>query len=179
MSYQFSTRLLPVVVLALAFLLTGCPNLGSFTFTEESPEQTVSGSPLGGLANLFPASIPLEIDLEQELQEQDASGARSVHLIELYFELTDDTEEENFDFLDNIELEVSSADSNSDLPRRDLAWRNPVPTGENRFEFDIDEEVDLKPYAEEGLRLRTTASGSAPNNDAKFRVVATFRVHVL
>lgn len=169
-----------LVSLVAIALVTACAGFGSFTFTEESGVITIEGRSqlLGPLTDLFPAEIPLNVDLEQELAEQDASGARSVHLNELYFELVDDSVEENFDFIDEITLEISGAGS-SDLETREIAWARPVPEGEARFSFDVDEDFDIKPYAEAGLRLRTRATGSAPRDDARLRVVATFRVRVL
>jgi hypothetical protein len=167
------------LLLPLIFSLACGGGVGSFTFTEESGVIVIEGSPalLGPLTDLFPSTLPMEIDLEQELEEQDASGARSVHLTQIYFELTDDSDEPSFDFIDRISLEVSASDA--DLPRREIAWSDPVPAGVHRFFLGVDESVDLKPYAEAGLRLRTVASGSAPSQDARFRVYATFRVRVL
>lgn len=161
-----------IVIATAVMLFAGC-NVGSFTFTEESNEILVEGKDL--LGQLSPFDIPLEINLEQQLEEQDASGARSVHMIELYFEMTDDTEEPDFDFIDTITIEV---DSDSE-PKRELAWRDPVPEGQSRFELDIDEELDLKPYAEEGVTMTTSVSGTTPDDDARFKVYATFRVHVV
>ena len=167
-----------VVLVAVSTFFFACGEFGAFTFSEESDVITVDGNNTP-LADLLPTRIPLEVDLEQELEEQDASGARSVHLNDLYFEMTGDTDEPNFDFMDDITITVASRDSDSDLPERELAWSDPVPEGEDRFHLDIDEGLDLKPYAEEGLRLRTNASGSAPDDDAKFTVTAEFRVDVM
>ena len=121
----------------------------------------------------------MEVDLEEELAEQDASSARSVYLRELYFEMTEDSEKRNFDFLDDITIRVSSRKPGSDLPEVDLAWRDPVPEDQDGFALDIDEDLDLKPYAEEGLRLNTRVSGSSPSREARFKVFASFRVRVL
>ena len=173
---------LPSLFLLFA-LLVGCATLGSFTFTEESEVITIRGertlpTPMP-LADLFPTTIPLEVDLEQELAAQDASGARSIHLTELYFELTDDSRQETFDFLNRITLTVGPQDSSSELPSQELAIRNPIPEGESRFYLDVDDQLNLKPYVEEGLRLQTNVTGSAPSSEARFKVFATFRVRVL
>ena len=173
-SYLYSALLLMTLVAA-------CAGLGAFSFSEESDEIIIEPSPLSsvGLDSLFPTHIPLHVDLEQELAKQDASGARSVYLRELYFEMTDESEAESFDFIDEITIRISSRDQNSDLPDRDLAWRDPVPGGQTRFHLDIDEDLDLKPYAEEGLRMRTNASGTSPNREVRFKVYTSFRVNVL
>ena len=160
-------------------LTTGCPNFGSFTFTEVSDVIEVEGQNAIGsgtpLDDLIDTRVPMEVNLQQELEEQDASSAESVHLIDLYFELEDDSDEEDFDFMDEITITVSS-DNHAEA---ELAWKDPIPDGEERFELERDEDLDLKPYAEDGLRLNTDASGSAPEEDARFRVYAEFRVHVM
>lgn len=170
-----------VGVAALGAFLMACPAFGAFTFSEESDEITVESPALAStpLTDVFPARIPMEVELEEELAKQDASGASSVTLRELYFEITENSDKQNFDFLDDIVMRVSSRESDSDLPEEDLAWRDPIPRGENQFHLDIDEDLDLKPYAEQGLRLRTNVSGSAPSSDAKFKVFAEFRVDTL
>lgn len=167
-----------LVIALLTGLVLACGDFASFTFTEESDVITIEGSS-GLLADLMPTRIPLEVDLEQELEEQDASGAESVHLIDMQFEMTDDTDEPDFDFIDEITITVASRDDDSDLPERELAWSDPVPEGEDQFHLEVDDDLDLKPYAEEGLRLRTQANGTSPDEDAKFQVSAEFRVNVM
>lgn len=168
---------------ALLLLTPACADVGSFRFTEESQPITVAGHTdlTNGLplVDLFPAQIPFEINLEQELEEQDASGARAVYLTELYFELTDESTGENFDFLDELRLSVAPRDSSSSLLTQQIAVSDPVPQSQNRFHLEVQDDVDLKPYVEEGLRLRTNASGSAPADDVVFKVYATFRVQIL
>lgn len=162
-----------VIALTLALITVACAGIGSFSFTEESDVIVVESTLVNGL---LPTRVPMQIDLEQELQEQDASGAKSVYLTELYFEMTDDTDEDDFSaFLDDIVIEVSSDSHDT----KEIAWSDPVPTSEGRLELNVDDDLDIKPHAEEGLRFRTNANGSAPPEDAKFRVYATFRVRVL
>ncbi len=163
-----------LIVVLTAGLITACGNFGSFTFTEESQEIEVEGQS-SPLSNLLPTEIPMQVNLQQELERQDASGAQSVHLIDLYFEMTDNTDEEHFDFMNEITITVD-ADGQSE---EELAWNLDIPEGQNRFHLDTDSDLDLKPYVEEGMSLETDVSGSAPDNDARFKVYAEFRVHVL
>ena len=162
------------VVALAALTLVACSGFGSFSFTEQSNVIIVKGNSLP-LADLLPTTIPMEVDLEQELERQDASGARAVYLTELYLEMVDESEEPDFDFLDSLTLRVSSDSHGPDT----IAWKDPVGTGQRRVELDVDDSIDIKPHAEEGLRFRTQASGSSPSKDAQFRVFATFRVDVL
>lgn len=175
---KFRIASLLTVLVALPAIATACSGIGAFSFTEESEPIVIEASPLP-FSDLFPAQIPMEMNLEQELEEQDASGARSVTLTELYFETTDDTEQDNFDFVDEVTIEISSQQSDSDLPDETLAWLDDVPEGESTIFLEVDDEIDLKPYAEEGLRMNTDASGSAPSQDVEFKVFAKFRVDVI
>ena len=121
----------------------------------------------------------MEVNLEEELAEQDASGARAVYLRELYFELSEESDKRTFDFLDDITIHVASRKDDSELSEAELAWRDPIPEGQVRFDLEVDDELDLKPFAEEGMRLNTRVAGSAPSQDARFKVYATFRVRVI
>ncbi len=175
-------KFVPIAIIFTLFaFLSACAGIGAFSFSEESQPITVEASPLpgSGIDILDGLRIPMEVDLEQQLKEQEASGARSVTLTELYFETTEETTQDNFDFLDEITIEISSRQSGSDLPRETLAWQLDVPRGESKFHLEVDDDLDLKPYAEEGLRLSTSASGSAPDEDVVFKVYAKFRVNVI
>lgn len=163
------------ILTALVAVLAGCGDFGSFTFTEESEEIEVDGQGITGDLGLLEFDIPMDINLQQQLQRQDASGARSVHLIGLRFEMTENTDEETFDFLNEIEI-YADADGQS---RQLLADRDPVPEGQEQFELEVNDELDLKPYAEAGIELETEANASQPSDDARFKVFAEFRVHVL
>ena len=95
----------PLTALASILLLVtslACAELGSFRFSEESDVIEVQPSPVGGtpLGSLDGLNIPMDVDLEQELEEQSASGARSVRLRRMSFEMEADSEEEHFDFMD-------------------------------------------------------------------------------
>ncbi|MFU8806259.1 MAG: hypothetical protein ACNA8W_20780 [Bradymonadaceae bacterium] len=174
-----------IILGLIGLTFTACGNLGSFSMTEESDEIVVPGQAmglLGGLADLFPTTIPMEIDLDQQLQARDAGPAKSVFLTEIEFVITESKDPNgtnNFDFIDRVNIEIESRGSGSDLPRKRLAWNDSVQEGQRSFFLDIDGDVDLKPYIEEGLRLRSSANGSAPRNDVSFKVIAHFRVFLL
>jgi hypothetical protein len=174
-------RILCVVALLVASLAsTGCGDIGSFTFTEDSQEIVVEGSSLGGVLPESALSVfQLNINLEQELEERDADGAKAVYLTDLELQITDTEEPEgdtdNFDFLNSITIDVAA----DGLDTRQLAVRDPVPEGQRSVALDVDDDIDLKPYIEEGMSLQTDASGSQPPDDTSLKVVATLRVKVL
>ena len=173
----------PLLVAALTLLVLGLSACGiaAFTITEESGVIEIEGrsGSLLGLGDVFPTRIPLSINLEQELQAQDADGAKAVYLTNLSFVLESDSEEPNFDFIDEVTITIESTRDGSDLPAVELAWRDPAPEGATDFALEIEDGVNLKPYIEEGMRLSSDAAGSAPDQTARFRVIADFRVEVL
>ncbi len=173
-----------IALLAAVALLVGCDNIGSFDITEESQEVVVDGGPsLGNLPvnNLLPP-VPLTINLQEELEERNADGAQAVYLTDLRMEITDtaigQNDEDNFDFVDTIEVYVESRDANTSLEPRQIATLNDVPEGQMEVTFDTDEDVDLKPYIEEGIRLTTEGQGSVPEDDTSLRAIVTVTVEV-
>jgi hypothetical protein len=175
-----------VVLLALlvsTFAATGCGDngLGSFTFTEDSQEVTVQGA--GTLGGVLPdealSVFKLNINLEQELEERDAKGAKAVYLTDLKMQITDTEQPEgdsdNFDFLDAITINVTADGQQA----RQLATLDPVPDGQSTISLNVDDDIDLKPYIEAGMNLQTDASGSRPADDTSLKVIATIRVRVL
>lgn len=164
------------VALALVWVV-GCSDLVSFSFTETSQPITVEGSPLGHLPveNPFGEAIKLDIDLEQELEAQDATGAKSVHLEGLVLRITSDSDGETFNFLDELEL-FANADG---LERQPVAFIDEVPRDAGRISLETNSGVDLKPYVEEGMRLEAEARASSPDQDTAFQAIATIRVYVL
>ncbi|RAL21632.1 hypothetical protein DL240_12300 [Lujinxingia litoralis] len=179
MSYKPWRAAGALLLLLLMLSLTSC-GIAAFSFTQESDviEIEGQGSSLLGLGSLFPTTIPLTVNLAQELEAQDATGASAVYLTGVRFELEDDSQAPDFDFIDAVTINIASAQSGSELPEVDLAWRDPAPEGAGSFELEVAEGIDLKPYIEEGMRLNSAASGSAPDDDARFRVFAEFRVEV-
>ncbi len=179
---------LKYALIPLIMLLTSCGgNLGSFTFTEESQEALVMGGGNGLLEqlptqNLLPP-LSLDINLENELEQQDAGPAQAVYLDALSLDITptsepgDDTD--NFDFIDSVDVFVESTQNNSSLMRQKIAELKDVPTGQRTVDFTIIEGIDLKPYVEEGVRLTTEGSGEVPPDDTSLKAVVTIRVDLL
>ena len=168
-------------------LLCGCGDkgFGSFTFTETSQEATVQGGGLGTLLpvdNLLPP-LRLTIDLEEELESRDASGADGVYLTGLAMEITDtamaDGDVDDFDFIDEVNVFVESTSQGSSLDSIQIATLRDVPSDAMRVEFDVDDSIDLKPYIEEGIRLTTKGSAEVPEDDTSLQALVTLTVDVL
>ncbi len=177
------------VAIVLAFVLTGCSTctgVGDFTVTRETGESIVAGS-TSPLNDLLPVKVipdlDLDFDLEAELARQDAKGAKEVHLNGLVLQITDtrrpDGDEDDFDFLDRIEFRVASADPGSDLEEVVIANLESIPEGVDELELETDSEIDLKPYAEEGIVLTTSGAGSVPPDDVSVRGIVTIEVETL
>ncbi|MFW6054034.1 MAG: hypothetical protein ACOC9J_04405 [Persicimonas sp.] len=169
--------ILAVVCLASLLFGSGCGDLGSFTFTETSQEVTVQGSGLSQLPvdNPFGEALRLNIDLDQELEKQDAEGAEAVYLEGLDLRITEDSDGRDFDFLDQLTF-YANADG---LDKRQVAIIEDVPSGQSRISLDTDDSVNLKPYIEEGMRLEAEAEGSVPDDDTTLEAIAAIRVKVL
>lgn len=163
------------LMLALTPVLASCAGIGSFSFTEESEETTIQGDQTGlGLGDAF-GSLDLNIDLEEELEARDASGADEVNLTAMTLHVTEDSDGQTFDFLSSLDV-VADADG---LSERQIATIDDVPEGRSSIDLDVDETVDLKPYIEEGMTLRTEAEGNIPDEDTTVFAEVTIRVDVL
>lgn len=171
-----------LAVFCAALLCVSCGDgLASFTISETSQEVTVEGSTLGGLPvqNPFGEALQLNINLEQELQRRDATGASGVFLQDLDLKITDSAmpegDSDNFNFLSRLEI-YASADG---LDKKLVAIIEDVPQDQQKISLDTKSNVDLKPYVEKGMKLQATAQGSAPDDDTSLQAEATIRIKVL
>lgn len=173
-------------VLFVVFFVAGCSDVGSFTVEQSTGEVIVEGndSPLNDVLpdNVLPP-LALDFDLQSELEERDADGANAVYLNALTLETTetavaDADDEDTFDFLDTIEFYVESRQEGSDLERVLVGSVDPVPTGRKMLDVDVDDTIDLKPYAQEGMRITTSGSGSIPPDDVSIEGNVVIEVEV-
>lgn len=179
---------LAIALGALALPAASCgDDGGSFTVTRESGESVVEGqsSPLDDVlpTRVIP-SMRLEFDLQSELEERDAGAAKAVFVESIELVVTDSRKEgpedvDNFDFLDNIEVYIASRKDDTSLEERRIAVRDPVPEGRTSFQLDVESDIDIKPYVEEGVRLTTRGSGELPEDDVSIKAVVTLRIRVL
>ncbi len=179
-----------LIALALITLpLGGCVDgdLGSFTFTQESEEVVIQGR-AGGLLqmlpinNLFPP-MDLPINLEAQLEAQDAGPAKAVYLRALHLQITDTAQPEgdtdDFNFVREVRVFVEPTRSGSSLTRRQLAHVVDPGSALTRLDFVVDQNVDLKPYIEQGVRLTTEGRGDSPPDEVSLIAVTTLRVNLL
>jgi hypothetical protein len=168
--------------LASAVVLSGCGGLDLFAIEAPIEEQTVMGSPVGGALGTV-VDIPLNVNLEQETEARDAGPVDAVTLTSLTLRITETEEPEgdddDFDFLDAADVFVESRQAGSELPRERVAQLDPVPDGQRTIAFETFEDVNLKPYIEQGAKLTSSASGSAPPDDVSFAGMAVLQVEVL
>ena len=165
---------------SLVAVLLSCSGVGDFDVTRETDEVVVEGM-TSPLETLLPVKVlpdmDLEFDLQSELAAQDADGAHAVRLSGLEMNITEtlvgEGDEDDFDFLENIEFFVESAKADSDLPRVRVANIDEVPSGVESIQLDTDESVDLKPYAEEGILLTTSGEGTVPPDDVSIKGTVT------
>lgn len=171
-----------VALITLAFGLGGCGGDGviTFTVTKDSDEQVVEGSnnPIDDFVP-FDSPFSFNINLEQQLQKRDAKGAKRVELRGLKMLVTETKmpagDTDNFDFLDSIEFYVDSENQE----RQRLAWLTDVPQGKQTLDLNVDDSINLKPYIEEGMSLKTSAEGTPPDDDTSIKGEVTIWVKAL
>ena len=176
------------IIASLSLLACGSAGIGSFDVTEESSEAVITGgggSPLGDLLplnNLFPP-MTLMISLEEELEEQNAEGAKAIFLQDLEMVITDTEQPEgdtdNFDFVDEVNVFVESTKSGTTLEKKQIATLENVPEGQTSVSFTTENDVNLKPYVEEGMKLTTAGSGEVPEDDTSLKAIVTLTIQVL
>jgi|GEM_PF-2261663 hypothetical protein len=176
------------IIASLSLLACGSAGIGSFDVTEESSEAVITGgggSPLGDLLpvnNLFPP-MTLMINLEEELEEQNAEGAKAIFLQDLEMVITDTEQPEgdtdNFDFVDEVNVFVESTKSGTTLEKKQIATLKDVPEGQTSVSFTTEKDVNLKPYVEEGMKLTTAGSGEVPEDDTSLKAIVTLTIQVL
>ena len=163
---------LMMIVLIAAFAAS-CSDVGNFTVEQSTGEVRVEGSnsPINDVLpdNVLPP-LGLDFDLQSELEERDADGADGVYLDALTLTVTDtakadENDEDNFDFLNSVEFFVESRKQGTELDRVLVGSIDPVPAGREILDVDVDNSINLKPYAQEGMRITTRGNGSVPPDD--------------
>lgn len=167
-------------VLLLAAVLGGC-GIADFDIDQPVPEQVIAGSGLPGpLGALFP--LPLNLDISQQIKAHDTGPIDSVTLssLELTITATDapagDTDD--WSFVDQVDVFVESTKSGTTLPKAKIATVS-HPGAVQTMTFTVDESVNLKPYIDEGTKVDTQGSGTAPSDDVSYDGKGVFRVHPL
>lgn len=162
-------------------LLTGC-GITNFDISQPVPEQRVQGSGIPApIAALFP--LPLDLDLSAQIEKQTTGPIDSVTLSSLVLEITDtdragESDTDTWDFVDEIHVFVRSSADGSALPRVEIA-SVVSPGAVTAMEFAVDDEVDLKPYVDEGSVVESEAAGTIPADDISYDGEGVFTVHPL
>lgn len=174
-----NTRALPLWTLLWLFFCSGC-GLIRFDVSQGIPQQTVPGSPLGGVLPAFvPVPIPLNIDLKAETAKQGTGPATGANLKSLTLTITPhDAPAGSFDFITEVHIFIGPRDAGSALPQKEIANVTQVPKGLTTLPFAIVPEVDLLPYINAGSQLTARASGSQPRADVSYdgQVVVTIKI---
>src|SRR4051812_18035348 len=162
-------------VLVTALLATACGALG-FDVDQDLPEQTIQGSPLGGLLPSFlPSPFTLSIDVKSETQKRSTGPATSASLKALRFEATPHASPGgNFDFVDEIHIFIESPT----IPKQEIANVISVPKGATRLDLHVVPGVDLLPYLNAGATISASATGRQPTSNFTIDGHVTVTVHI-
>jgi len=172
------------VLMFLSIIACG-DDLTSITFTEQSQEAVVMGR--AGIMlplpiNIIPA-MTLNINLQDELDAQNAGAAKAVYLDAIDLKITDtkiaDGDTDNFDFIKKVDVYVESTKSSTQLQKVKIATISEVPKGQTTISLQTESNIDLKPYIEEGVRLTTSGSGDVPPDDVSLVAIVTLKVQIL
>ena len=171
-------------VLALMSLCSaGCLTFSDFQFERPLPEQTVGGSPVQiALDGAFP--ISLSLDLSTYLQALPSTRPVQMSLEDLQFSVTGTErppgDTDDFGFVRELHVFVSSSKVGSTLPRLEIAYVNNTsltPTLHMGIDVAYEWWIDLAPYVREGATVDATGSGYVPPDPVSFDGSAVFTIH--
>lgn len=164
----------------LLVLLAGC-GVADFDIDQPIQEQRIPGSPLPGpLGALFP--IPLDLDIQAQIAARETGPIDSITLSSLRLTITaterPSGDTDDWSFVDDVEVLVSSTRSGTTLPRVKIASVS-APGAVTELVFAVEKDVNLKPYIDEGSRVEGQSRGNAPPDDVSYDGLATFTIHPL
>ena len=159
------------VVAGLLASASGC-GLVSFDVSQDIPQQTVPGSPLGALLPVSLFAIPLNIDIRSETAGHGTGPASSVTLSSVSLTVTSPSGA-TFDFVDSIVIDISGPG----LAEVEIGRLQPVP-GTASISIPPTGGVDLLPYINAGATITAKASGHMPAADTTFVGTVVVTVHV-
>ena len=162
-------------------MLTGCLDI-DIEIPVATGVATVQGNEILAKANatlhgdiLQPAAIDKKLGL-------DGTDVTTVHLSEFSLlatedALADDEDLDDLSFVAAMTIFVRSTDEASNLPEIAVAWyyRDEVETEDfSEILFDVDAELELLPYVEEGFELFSKSVGAIPTDDVSVEGIAVF-----
>lgn len=168
------------VCLSIAFGSAAC-GLANFDVDQDIPEQTIDGSPLPDVFDMF-FEFPLMIDIESKIKAKETGPIDWVHLTSLELVITDAArpagDSDDWSFVRSVDVFVQSTRQGSSLPRVRVA-RASSPGPVTVMQFDPDSDINLVPYINEGSQMTTEAEADVPPDDVSFRGRAVFEVNPL
>lgn len=161
--------------------LAGCLTFSDFDLGRTVPEQTLMGSPVPApLQSAFP--FAMDLDLSEHIAKFESKRQVQVMLASLQLTVTPSSmptgDSDNFGFIDELHVFISSSTEGSTLPRIEIAYAvepGPVET----IEFAVDSTLDLKPYVSEVAKVDAVGSGTVPSDDISFDGRGVVTVHPL
>ncbi|HEV8322643.1 MAG TPA: hypothetical protein VG389_13585 [Myxococcota bacterium] len=159
---------------AAGMLGSGCQKGVHFDVSDDIPPTNVDGDPLLNQAGEVLPVVPLgpfafSFDLEAELQAHNAGPAQEINLTEMNIAVTDGLGDNDDDlaWLSEVHVFVESTMAGTELPRTEIAARSDFPDGFASLPLNVNEEIDLLPYVEEGMMITSEADGIVPPDDVQ------------
>jgi hypothetical protein len=153
--------------LALLLCTFGCGTI-PFDVTTNLSESTVQGNAQRLPLLSFLPSAPLVINLSAESQKHSVGPAQRAVLKSMTLSTTPHSSPSGtFDFLDRIQIEVSSS-SDSSLSIAKIAELSPVPKGQTTISLTPVAGVDILPYLKEDATVSAQAVGHSPDSNITY-----------
>jgi hypothetical protein len=154
--------------------IAGC-GIADFDVEQGVQAQTIQGSGIPApLAGIFP--LPLTLDLDSKIKAKDTGPIDGVTLSSLTLNIT--SAGGDWSFVKSIDVSVESTKANTNLPKVKIA-SVAMPGAVRTLNFDVDHNVNLKPYIDEGSQVDSAGSGTQPTQDVTFDGKGVFTVHPL
>jgi hypothetical protein len=167
--------------LAIAGLVasTAACGIADFNVSQAIPEQQVPGSSIPGpLATLFP--VPIDLDISSKIKAMNTGPIDSVTLSSLALTITKTAEPsgdtDDWSFVSHVEVYLESSKSGTTLAKVKIAMVS-SPGAVQTMNFEVDGGVNLKAYVDEGSKVTTTGSATAPSDDVSYDGTSVFTVH--
>lgn len=171
----WAPRAVVVAVLVMAAsMVSGCEDGIRVERSVDLPATVVPGDPVahavGELLTMPPLrSVSFGADLTSGLSDFERSVLTEVNLAVITVEVLDglDDDDDDLSWIHSLEVYAVSDRQDSTLEPVLVAWQDYFPKGEAAVGLEVDEGVDLLPYADEGLRIVSTAEAIAPPDDVE------------
>jgi hypothetical protein len=170
----------PAYAIAYALLLSGCGVL-DFDVTQSIPPQMIPGDPVAAAAGqvvsgggLLPN--PVGVDVGAQIRAHGGGALDSAHLKTLTLTIDPNSPTQNFDWLDELHIQLASIKPGTTLAKVEIASATMIPKGQKTITLKLNASVNLLPYLNEGATIGADGSGRVTAQGVTFRGTVVIRI---